>query len=113
MNQENNPYIVVFRYTEQAGGYCGVMTMRHFSSKEAFDSWYVPEISAKEEIVEEGVTKDRAIRLASETPLSCRMAAAKQEATDSNGNVDPDILRAAEQKAMFANMQGLKYILGL
>lgn len=95
-------YNVVFRYTKEAGGYHGVMTSTSFSSKEEFDKWYTPEIRAREEIVEEGITDERAVELVHQTPFACRIAASIQEATDPDGKVDKDILKMQIKNALFA-----------
>ena len=87
-------YNVAFRYTREAGGYHGVMTWTSFSSKEDFDKWYTPDIKAREEVVEEGISEERAIELTRSTPLACRVAAGIQEATGDGGKVDKKVDKA-------------------
>ncbi len=106
---KNSSYIVAFRYTRKAGGYHGVTIWSCFSSKEDFQKWYTPEIRERQDIVEEGINENRAIELVHQTPLACRMAAALHEATDPQGNVDPDILKAEQMKAMFGEQKAQEY----
>lgn len=82
-------YHVVFVYTAACGGYEGVRTSSSWPDKLSFDAWYTDDIKKRERIVEEGVTRERALELISETPLACSVAAARQAATRSDGTIDP------------------------
>lgn len=103
------PYIVSFRYTRKAGGYHGVITWTIFPSKENFDKWYTPEIKERQEIVEEGISKERAVELTHSTPLACRIAASIQEATYDDGKVDEAILDMTIKNAIFAEQVARKF----
>lgn len=100
----NEPtYHVVFEYTPEAGGYEGVRTITSFKSKEAFDEWYTPEIRAKERVMAEGVSFDRAQELVEQTPAACYLNAALGRAMEQE---DPEsrkfILEMELSKVMFA-----------
>jgi hypothetical protein len=84
-------YNVSFRYTAAAGGYQGIITWTSFASKKDFDEWYTEERRAHQEVVEEGISEERAVELTCSTPLKCRLAAAKQEATYEDGTFDEAI----------------------
>lgn len=101
-------YIVAFRYTRKTKGYHGIMTWTRFPSKEYFDNWYTPELRTKQEIVEEGITQERAIELTHQTPFACRIAAAFQEATDRKGKVHSDILEMKIEEALLAEQYAIK-----
>ncbi len=74
------PYIVALRYTKGAGGYCGVVTWTQFPSKEEFDKVRKQFLnSSNQEVVEEGITDERAIELSKQTPAECRINAAVEE----------------------------------
>jgi hypothetical protein len=79
------PYNVAFRYTRKTGGFHGVITWTGFPDKKAFDAWYTPEKRERQEIVEEGISVERAVELTYSTPLACRIAASVEESTDENG----------------------------
>ncbi len=81
-------YNVAFVYTREARGYEGVITWTSFESKEDFDKWYTPEIRARERVVEEGITDERAVELCSRTPIACYAAAKLQDATMEDGSID-------------------------
>jgi len=85
-------YNVAFRYTD--GGYAGVVTWSSFGSKHEFDDWRRNGGGKGEEVVEEGITQERAIELTRTTPLRSRIAAAIDESTDRDtGEVNNDLLR--------------------
>ncbi len=102
--EDANRYIVVFRYTKKAGGYHGIITWTSYPSEEEFIQAYTPEMAAYQEVVEKGITQERAIELTRQTPFACRIRAAKQEATDSDGNFNPVIFQMEVEKAIFAEM---------
>lgn len=85
-------YNVAFRYTKRAGGYHGVVTWTTFPSKEYFDKWYTDDIRETQAVVEEGISQERCIELVSDVPMACRIAAATQDATDSDGVINKEIL---------------------
>ena len=97
-------YWVAFRYTAKAGGYQGVVTASPYDSKTAFDKFCASaegkECLTVQEIVEHGITRERAIELAKSTPRECRMAAAFEEAERNPRN--PLALDWALQKAAIA-----------
>lgn len=87
-NPVSNPdYNVSFRYTKAAGGYEGVITWSSFKSKEAFDKWWAenPGVREKQEIVEQGITSERAIELTRSTPVECYTRSSRQEVANSLG----------------------------
>jgi hypothetical protein len=88
----NDGYNVAFAYTAEAGRYEGDVTWTTFRSKEAFDAWYTDEIRSRERIVEEGITRERALELVGLTPKACRRAAALQDATMPDGTVNEEML---------------------
>lgn len=94
-------YNVAFRYTKKTGGYHGVITWSSFSSKKYFGKWYTPEIREREEVVEKGITEERAIELTQSTPLKCRIAAARQAATNPDGTINNDILEMEMKNVAF------------
>jgi len=47
------------------GTHCGVITWTSFESKEAFDEWYNEKMKSWYQVVEEGVSEQRAIELCS------------------------------------------------
>ena len=81
-------YNVAFRYTNQAGGFAGVITWTSYSSKEEFDAQWAQRNNGMEEIVEEGITAERAMELASSTLGQCRMNAILEEHTGPDGAVN-------------------------
>lgn len=84
---EKGTYNVAFVYTAEAGGYEGVVTWTTFDSKEHFDEWFSNHQKITQRVVEEGISKERAIELVRQTPAACRIAAAME-----NGkNKDPFI----------------------
>lgn len=66
--QRPKSYNVAFVGTPAAGDYEGVITWSAYPSKEEFDKAYTPEMKAKQAIVEEGITDERAVELAKQTP---------------------------------------------
>ncbi|MDO9231528.1 MAG: hypothetical protein Q7U36_03590 [bacterium] len=80
-------YNVVFRYTKPARGYCGVITWKSFTDKQHFDNWLNANLNIKErqEVVEEGVTEERAIELVRQTPFKCYIASSVQESITPDG----------------------------
>jgi len=97
-------YNVALRYTKKAGGYHGIITWTNFPDKECFDKWYTDSIREMQEIVEEGISASRCIELVETTPMACRMAAALQEATDSEGNVNEALLKMNISTALLVEM---------
>lgn len=92
MAEERPGYNVAFVYTDRCGGYEGVVTWSVFASKEAFDAWYTDDIRERERVVEEGITRERAIELVDRTPISCYIASAIQDATLPDGTVMEGVL---------------------
>lgn len=66
--QRPKSYNVAFVGTPASGDYEGVITWSSYLSKEEFDKAYTPEMKAKQAIVEEGITDERAVELAKQTP---------------------------------------------
>ena len=84
-------YNVALRYNKLAGGYAGVITWTSFKNKTHFDKWFAR--VKDREIVEEGITQERAVALARTTSFASRVAAALEEATDKQtGEISDDIL---------------------
>lgn len=85
-------YNVAFRYTKEAGGYHGVIFWTSYSNKEEFNKLFTDEMKKKMEVVEEGITEERAIELTRTTPVACRVAAKIQDAAGECGEIDLDLL---------------------
>ncbi len=86
-------YNVVFAYTKEAGGYEGVITWTAFRDKTHFEEWYSKDIKKKQRVIDRGVTQDKAVELANQTPLACDIAACFEEATDPDtGEINDYIL---------------------
>lgn len=84
-------HVVALRYTPKAGGYAGVMTWTVFPSKAEFDAWLVSQ--DKQEVVEQGITEERAIEIAKQTPLKCYLMSAVEEGCNpETGEVYPEIM---------------------
>lgn len=99
----NTGYNVAFVFTKEAGGYEGVITWTSFPSKEYFNKWYTEDIKSHQEVVEEGITSERAVYLANSTPLACRRAAALHDATDpKTGEVNEEIFTHKLTSALLA-----------
>lgn len=93
-NEENPGYNAVLRYTEAAGAYSGVMFYTNYPSKQEFDKWMAEEGHKEHELVEGGVTDERAAELCSQTPVRCHVAVALHEATDpETGEVNMELAR--------------------
>ncbi|HUD08568.1 MAG TPA: hypothetical protein VMQ48_00580 [Candidatus Saccharimonadales bacterium] len=101
-------YNVAFRYTRKAGAYHGVVNWTSFSSREEFQQMYTPERQEHQEVVEEGITEERAIQLTFQTPLSCRLAASIGEATDEAGNINPTLLEVLLANSIYAEREARK-----
>ena len=106
--EDGGRYIVVFRYTKKAGDYHGIITWTSYPTEEEFNKIYTQEEMAYREVVEKGVTQERAIELTRQTPFACRIAAASQDATDADGNFNPIVFRVEVEKAVFAEMFSTK-----
>ena len=101
-------YNVAFRYTAAARGNQGIITWTSFFSKKHFDECYTEEMRVLQEVVEEGITQERAIELTLLTPLKCRIAAAKQEATYEDGTIDENILKMNLANVSFCEQEAAK-----
>lgn len=101
-------YNVAFRYTKKTGGFHGNITWTTFANKEEFDKWYTPKICERQEIVEEGITEERAIELVQTVPFACRIAACVQGATTPDGEINQDILEAKMATTLFADQLSSK-----
>lgn len=89
-------YNVVFRNGDETSGYYGVITWTSFQSKEDFGQWYEklsPEVKTSNQVVEGGVTRERAIELVEMTPYVSYLVAAVSEAIMPDGKVNRGILR--------------------
>lgn len=95
-------YLVVFKNVATGSGYNGIRTQTSFEDKDAFDEWFDDEMKSIYEVVEQGVTEERALWLVSGTPASCRIKAALQASTISNGEIDENIFRYKLQEALYA-----------
>jgi len=105
MGDEKKKYIVVFAYTKEAGGYEGVVVWTRFSSKEDFEKWYTEYLKKRQRVIAEGVTAERAMELVKQTPRSCRIAAALQEATDrTSGEVNEGIFQMKLRTMLMAEI---------
>jgi hypothetical protein len=83
-----------------------VITWTSFESKEAFDKWWAEneEVRKRERVVEKGISQERAVELADQTPIACRIAAAYQEAKNCSPpeEIDQNILEMELANAAFA-----------
>ncbi|HEV3244762.1 MAG TPA: hypothetical protein VG102_00200 [Candidatus Paceibacterota bacterium] len=96
-------YNVALRYTTDAGGYAGVVTWTSFPSKAEFDGWFEAGGNREQEVVEEGITEDRAIELCRTTPLRSYVAAAIDESTNpATGVVDHGRVKVRLQEVRLA-----------
>ncbi|MEK7628278.1 MAG: hypothetical protein AAB421_02575 [Patescibacteria group bacterium] len=94
------------RYKKAAGGYAGVVTWTPFASKADFDIWFAKG-GHDQEVVEEGISTERAIRLALDTPLEYSIAAAREKATDpKTGAFDEAVFRFEMQNVTLARIFG-------
>jgi hypothetical protein len=107
---EKQGYNVVLRNTKNTGFDEGLVRWQSFESKEAFEKWYTPEIKERQAVVEEGVSEERAIELASQTPFACRIASAVKEATNSSGKINEKRLKVNLEKAIFAENAGREHL---
>jgi len=93
-------------YTKQAGGYEGVVIWSSYESQAAFEKAEAElpeEVRSKRRVLEQGISKERAIELVHQTPAACRIAAAMQDSRGADGIINPDLLQMELGKAMFAN----------
>lgn len=100
-------YNVAFRYTEAAGGMQGVVTWTGYESKEAFLAFCISEegrsVLEIQEVVEEGITPERAIDLVRQTPAEAYITAAYAMSTNPNtGRIERDALSLELTKAAYA-----------
>ena len=88
-------HIVALRYTAAAGDYAGVITWTPFTSKKDFDEWFNTIGKKDQEVVEEGISEERAIELCQTTPLRSYVAAAIDESTNpTTGHINDDLVRS-------------------
>ena len=83
-------YNVALRYNGKAGGYKGVVYWTSFDSKEELAKFLAQHDD--QDVVEEGISQERAIALARATPLTSRVRAAIDDATDPEGNISREYL---------------------
>ncbi len=109
MGEEQKFYNVAFANTRASGGYEGIITWTTFKSKEEFDKWYTEDMKKTNRIVEEGITEERAIELTKQTSVTCRIAAAYQEAKNCSpeGEINEKILRLELQNVIFAVLKDM------
>lgn len=99
-------YAVALRYTSKAGGYAGVVTWSNFASKADFDNWLAS--CDDQEVVEEGITDERAMELSLATPIKCRlMAAVEDSCNKKTGEVSPVLLISNIQQILMLERLGL------
>ncbi|MDD4761919.1 MAG: hypothetical protein PHZ25_02770 [Candidatus Pacebacteria bacterium] len=101
-------YNVAFRKTSKTGGFQGIITWMSFSSKNDFEKWYTDEIREQNEVVEEGITEERAVELTKTTPIKCWIAAAKQKATQPDGTINTFILEMEMVAVRFMAQEAVK-----
>lgn len=88
-------HIVALRYTAAANGHAGIVTWTPFPSKQEFDDWFKNIGHKEQEVVEEGITEERAIELCQTTPLRSYVRAAITESTDPDtGRVNHDMVQS-------------------
>lgn len=81
-NTRTDTYNVAFRGTSKENGYAGVVTWTPFASKAAFDEYWRSADQTIQEIVEEGITDNRAAELVRTTPLQSYINAAIMSSRD-------------------------------
>lgn len=80
-------YIAALRYNSNAGGYAGVITWTDWGTKEDLEKFIASQ--SQQEVVEEGITADRAVELVRTTPAAARIEACIDGATNpKTGEVD-------------------------
>ena len=102
---DDSGFNVAFRYTRKLGrngGYHGIITWTTFESEEAFNNWYTPEVAERQEVVEKGISAERAVELVEQTPFVCYLAAAEEDAYDEDGNFNMMNYRLSLDNAIFA-----------
>ena len=91
-------YTVAFRGRKTSGGYEGVITSSTWESKEEFQKWAKTRAGMNrleiDEVLEEGITEDRALQLGRSTPIKSRIAVAIQEALTF---VDPKTMKISKE----------------
>lgn len=87
----DSKYNVVFRHTEGAGAYAGVINWSTFNDKDHFDEWMKEAAPTDQEVIAENVSEEEAVRLTLTTPLLSHIAVATEEATDPKTGFDPQI----------------------
>jgi hypothetical protein len=73
-------YIVAFRGISSTNGYKGVITWTPYADKAEFDAWWAKQDKTLQEVVEEGITSERAVELTLSTPIQSRLNAAVMDA---------------------------------
>ncbi len=107
-----NEYLVAFKRTEATGGYRGIITWTGWPSKAEFDAWRGSpdgkEALKMEEVLEEGITKERALELVRSVPIECRITAAMEEATDpETGKLNRERMHFVAQKTSWVILHSL------
>lgn len=92
--QKETPYIVVLRYTPEAGAREGLITFATYDSRNGFEKSREAFLSeTHQEVVAEGVSREEATDMVAETPLRSRIRAVLAVATDEKTRkVDYDLL---------------------
>jgi hypothetical protein len=94
-------YNVVFRYTQGAGSYAGVITWTAFTSKADFDSWLEKTVLEHQEVIAQGVSQEEAIALSCSTPLISLINVAIAESTNPDtGVTNNELLRLKMMSVM-------------
>lgn len=97
-------YNVAFVYTQEAGSHAGIVTWSSWPSKGDFDKAFAEwpeELKRVQRVLEEGITRERAVELVGQTPTACRISAAFEEATLPDGAIDPFVLDMELQQLAF------------
>lgn len=92
--QKENPYIVVLRYTHEAGAKEGLITFATYESRDDFEKnrESFPQ-ETHQEVIAEDISHEEATKMVANTPLRSRIRAVLEVATDEKtGEVDHDLL---------------------
>lgn len=81
-------YIVTLRGKRGSGANCGVVNWTHFPTKEEFDRWFDDKVKALYELVEEGITQERAQELCQSSRSTSSSAIASRLAGREDARID-------------------------
>lgn len=99
---ETKGYFAAFRCTSKENGHAGIITWSRFDSKKDFDDFWKGQDHSIQEIVEEGITSERAVELVQTTPHQAYINAAIMDSRHPvTGDFHLDILEMKLQAVSF------------